>query len=919
MLLSYNYFTILLADVINRTTTHLFNKILKLLISQIKLINIVRSYRLLWLTYICALLQLFAAAPVYATETLLLSPETQDITLNNTHFSLFEDKEDTAKIQDILSQRATLFSEIDQKIINLGHSSSSIWIHFKVKIDPNVEKQEKWFLEIGYPLLKRVDIYSINQNEISEHHQIGYSHSILERVIPHRYFVQPLTFSAGKEYDIFVNVMRKNGTIQVPLKLSRPNTFLLSELTSNYLFGIFFGIMIAMIAYNLILFITIGSRVYLYYILYISSSAIAYQTTTGFGFKLLWYEYPWLNEYMLQIPSCIAAITGLHFARSFIQVKKHYRFMHTSMTIMILTGWVLISIRVTTQYFLSEIITVYVGVISAIMPLIAFMCWQKGSRSAGFFLVGWGMLLMGILLFTLSLLGILPVNAITTNAVIVGCALETLLLSFGLADRMSTDRKEKFSALEKQHQAVVRLKAAEDKLMHQALHSKITGLPNRALLRSSLDEFIEKNQEQSFSLILFNLNNVHEFNKTLGHNNGDIILEQITDRINDFCSDIRHIIPIEETDTDTHHIANVEGVTFALAIASNDQPHVQRVASHLVKELERHFEFKGLTLNMDASASIAIYPEHGSDSDNLIRNAHIALEAAYGSNEKLAVYSQSIDSYNSRRISLLAELRHAITNDRLEIYLQPQVNMHTHEIAGAEVLVRWNHPEYGNIPPKEFIPLAERTGVIQPLTYWVMKKAFAMKYQLSQQGWNIDLSINISSRNLQDPMFKEKVIELSNKSGGSLRGIILELTETSIMKDPEEALEVMKSLNKVGIRFSIDDFGTGYSSLSYLKRLPVNEIKIDRSFIMDMLSNSDDRLLVKTTAAMGQNFGLQVVAEGIEDEDTLKLSKTLGCNLAQGYHIAQPMCCDDFLNWINDYASSYSLSKIHELEPVARK
>lgn len=879
--------------------------------------SLLHTWRL-WFTYFCALAFTFAAAPLYATETLLLSPETQTIELNNQHFKLFEDEEDSTTIEEIINSQDTLFSEIDREVINLGHSASSIWIHFKIKVAPAAEKQEKWMLEIGYPLLKRVDIYSVADHNIKERHQIGYSRFMFERAIPHRFFAQPLTFSPGKEYDLFINVMRKNGTIQVPLKLSRPKAFMLSELTSNYLFGIFFGIMIAMIAYNLILFLTIGSRAYLYYILYISSSALAYQTTTGFGFRLLWYEHPWLNEYMLQIPSCIAAITGLLFASHFMQVKKYYRFMNTTMTVMMLVGWLLIFIRVSTPYFLSEIITVYVGVISAVVPLIALMCWQKGSRSAGFFLIGWGMLLIGIVLFTLSLLGILPVNGITTNAVIVGCALETLLLSFGLADRINTERKEKFSALQEQHQTVVRLKEAEDQLMHQALHSKITGLPNRTLLRSSLDNFIQTNQEQPFSLILFNLNNVHEFNKTLGHNNGDTILEQITNRINDFCSDIRYIIPIEEGESDIHYLANVEGVTFALAIASDDQNHIQRVASHLIKELERHFEFKGLTLNMDASASVAFYPEHGPDSDNLIRNAHIALEAAYGSNEKLEFYSQSIDSYNSRRISQLAELRHAIANDGLDIYLQPQVNMHNHQIVGAEVLVRWNHPEYGLIPPSEFIPLAERTGVIQPLTYWVMKQAFGMKYRLAQQGWNINLSINISPRNLQDPHFKEKIIELSNKAGISLKGIILELTETSIMTDPEEALEVMKNLNKVGIRFSIDDFGTGYSSLSYLKRLPVNEIKIDRSFIMDIRNNSDDRLLVKTTATMGHNFGLEVVAEGIEDEETLKLAKTLGCNLAQGYHIARPMPSKEFINWINEYVNPDPLSMVHELEPVRK-
>ena len=220
------------------------------------------------------------------------------------------------------------------------------------------------------------------------------------------------------------------------------------------------------------------------------------------------------------------------------------------------------------------------------------------------------------------------------------------------------------------------------------------------------------------------------------------------------------------------------------------------------------------------------------------------------------------------------------------------------EVSGAEVLIRWIHPQFGFIPPDEFIPLAERTGVIHPLTYWICRKAFSFKQDLYQEGYDINLSINISARNLQDPQFSQQIDNIAKETQTPLNKVIMEITETAIMKDPDYALKVMNDLNKLGIRLSIDDFGTGYSSLSYLKKLPVDEIKIDRSFVMEMAKNNDDQVIVHTTLTMGHNLSLDVVAEGIEDASTMEKLKQMGCDLAQGYHIARPMPASDFFTWL---------------------
>ncbi len=560
-------------------------------------------------------------------------------------------------------------------------------------------------------------------------------------------------------------------------------------------------------------------------------------------------------------------------------------------------------IKLLTPFFLSLYITIYIAVISAVIPVIAFRCWRQGSRSAGFFLLGWSMLLAGSVLYTFSLMAWLPPNSITNNAAFVGAAMETLLLSLGLADQINRERKDKYLALEAQHEATMRLKDTEHRLMHRALHNSVTGLPNRTRLLSVIHDSIDEPQVTQLSLLLVNLNNFHEFNKTLGHSMGDKILQQIAHRTNALCASIDGIRCLEQDAQRPTYLAAVEGVTFAFLVTNVDAAHTLKQAAGLLQHLERPLEFQGLTLDIDATLSLAHYPDHGTNSEHLLRNAHIALEAASSSNEKIAQYTREIDPYNERRISLLGELRQAIEHDGLQLYFQPQLDLASNTVAGAEVLIRWIHPEYGFIAPDEFIPLAERTGVIRSLTYWICRQAFLFKTELNGLGHDIGLSINISARNLQDPEFKQRVCELADELQLSLHNIVMELTETAVMTDPDEALRMMAELHDAGIRLSIDDFGTGYSSLSYLKRLPVDEIKIDRSFVMELPNNRDDQLLVRTTLNMGHNFSKAVVAEGVEDAATLKMLKEMGCDLAQGYHIARPMPGRDFIAWLNQFRS----------------
>jgi len=272
------------------------------------------------------------------------------------------------------------------------------------------------------------------------------------------------------------------------------------------------------------------------------------------------------------------------------------------------------------------------------------------------------------------------------------------------------------------------------------------------------------------------------------------------------------------------------------------------------------------------------------------------------------VYEKDIDRYDARRLALMADLRKAINEDSLYLVYQPKINVKTGEISGVEALLRWNHPELGLIPPNEFIPLAEKSSVIKPLTVWVLNNAMRQASAFAQSGLNISMAVNISACSLRDDSIVGYTKMLLQKNNVAADRLTMEITESAMMQDPNMALSLLKQLSLLGVQISIDDYGTGYSSLAYLKRMPVNEMKIDRTFIKDMAFDEDDRLIVGTTINMGHNFGLRVVAEGVEDRETIDILRKMGVDKVQGFYYAMPMPIDELYDWMTvDNKAAWSL------------
>jgi len=436
-----------------------------------------------------------------------------------------------------------------------------------------------------------------------------------------------------------------------------------------------------------------------------------------------------------------------------------------------------------------------------------------------------------------------------------------------------------------------RQRLAQAALEHHALHDSLTNLPNRLMLREELDRMIAGRGRSALSLLLLDIDNFKEINDSFGHQVGDVLLRQIGPRL-------RERLEVGNM------IARLGGDEFAILLPGADVAHASRVAHSLLRALEPPFLSEEHALEVTASIGIAASPDHGTAAETLLQRADVAMYAAKRSGGSYAVYRAEDDPYDARRLVLRAELRGALERREIILFYQPQVAVATGKVTGLEALARWQHPERGWVPPAEFIPVAERMGLIKPLTAHLIELALMQSRAWEKVSITVPLAINVSMRNLLDPRFPQMLEDTIASSGVDAARIKLEITESAVMAEPARVLETMHRLRSGGVRFSIDDFGTGYSSLTYLQRLPVEEIKIDRSFVGQLAKDEGSAAIVRATIELAGSLGLEVVAEGVEDEATLQILMQLGCSTAQGYHISRPLPVEEIAGWIRGRSGS---------------
>lgn len=422
---------------------------------------------------------------------------------------------------------------------------------------------------------------------------------------------------------------------------------------------------------------------------------------------------------------------------------------------------------------------------------------------------------------------------------------------------------------------------------YRANHDELTGLVNRNHLYRLIEQyFVNKPEAQQMALLLVDLNRFKDLNDTLGHQAGDALLKQIGPRVEDELSDTECIV------------ARLGGDEFAVFLPSIRNSQQAVVIAHRVMEVIREpYKLDGYHSEIGAAIGIALRPQQANDVSTLMRFADVAMYNAKSQYSSIAIYSPDIDPHSPKRFALMSELRRAIRQNELFLHFQPKIELSSGRLHGFEALLRWNHPELGFVSPADFIPMAEVTDIIHPLTEWVLNKSIEQCKRWHDDSFFVSVAVNLSARNLMDERLPRKLGKLLEQYDLPATALELEITESSIMDDPTRALILLQQISDLDIKLSIDDFGTGYSSLAYLKKLPVQALKIDYSFVLNMLTDPQDEIIVKSTVNLAHNLGLDVVAEGVENEETLASLISMGCNQAQGFHLGRPMTADAVKPW----------------------
>ncbi|MCW8935036.1 MAG: EAL domain-containing protein [Gammaproteobacteria bacterium] len=425
-------------------------------------------------------------------------------------------------------------------------------------------------------------------------------------------------------------------------------------------------------------------------------------------------------------------------------------------------------------------------------------------------------------------------------------------------------------------------------LEFMAHHDSLTGLPNRALFHKVFKNKLKDSSYKSAALLLLDLDRFKEINDTLGHHIGDKLLQKIGPRLSQFFSNENILISRLGGDEFTVLVDNI-----------SDKQEVLKFAEKLLRCLREPIDVKSMKLEVDASIGIAMFPEDGADSHALLRSADVAMYEAKNKGGGIQIYDHVIDKHTPERLALIADLNSAIREDQLVLHYQPKVDLATNKIKGFEALVRWDHKEMGLLYPDKFIPLIEMSDSIHLLTQGVLRLALQQQQRWTEDGYSLPVAVNLSARNLIDGRCVNVLTEMLNEFNVVPGMLELEITETALMQDPETAMSLLNEISELGVNLSIDDFGTGYSSLSYLRKMPIDSLKIDREFVKDMLTNDQDAIIVSSTIALAHNLKLNVIAEGVEDHETMDRLKEMGCDLVQGYYISRPKAWPEIKVWLN--------------------
>jgi len=495
----------------------------------------------------------------------------------------------------------------------------------------------------------------------------------------------------------------------------------------------------------------------------------------------------------------------------------------------------------------------------------------------------WQLVMLTFLALLLSLIGAYFIALSITRPIKALVAQARVIALGDYSEKVSLNDRSELGQLAKEFNVMQHaVLSREQAITHRATHQLLTELPNRNAVISTVTELVKN--DSPFCMYQLNLSRIKDVNESLGHEVGDMLIKAAAQRLTsvDSCYFLGHLGADE----------------FVLIVEDKEQVSIDVMVDRILDTLEASFDFNGMTLQLQGKLGIAKFPQHCGDGKSILQMSDTALNFSRKHNQTIQIYHAGLDVNSVERLNLINDLKYAISGDQLELHYQPKLNLKTGVVTHVEALVRWQHPRLGMVPPDNFIHIAEQTGQINALTQWVFTTALNQFNRWKALDIHINIAINISAENLKDPQFDNFIRSVVKEKNVQPQYITLEVTESAVVDNPQAAIDLLGAFKNDGFKISIDDYGTGYSSLAQLKQLPVNELKIDKSFVQRLETDEDDQIIVRSTIELAHNMGLSVVAEGIEDEYTLQWLVQHGCELAQGYFISRPQPSEKITPWL---------------------
>ena len=809
-----------------------------------------------------------------------------------------EDKDSQLSLESIRETSEDLpWQVVLEDYANFGYRSDPYWYRFEIS-NPSSQGLSR-IIELSYPLLDQVDFYRFDASgKLIEHILAGDRIPYSARRVDHPNFLYPLDLAPGEVQSIMMRV-KTAGSQFVPLRLW-DNIELFSNLSDqDELHAIYFGIVVVIVFLNSLIFVALREKMYLYYAASTFFFMLLFAVLRGKLYPYVLPSSPAFHHLLLLFLPPLCLMFSALFTRHFLEVKNYSRFLNRIIDLIVCVSLLCMA----GIFFLDRQLSLQVSVLAAIPgtfllliygPILSWM----GNRIAWVYTLAWGTLMSGATITAMSKGGYIPVNFATEYGMQIGSAIEIFILTAALVYRFYLEHKNRIEAQSLSILESAERREAELKLLDSSMTHPVTMMPNRVCFEQTISQAI-RGQSKRLSVCVIESRRYTEICKTLGQQNADLMVCDLAQRYNRQFAALSGLISITGPSFEAN-VCSLEGGAFGVLF---DRDKVANNLDQLNASLKLFREpvvYKEMLLDLGVAIGIAKYPEHGLNALTLMRHAEVAADYSDNREDIVSFYCPEQDQYNARRLTMISDLKEAIESDKLALYLQPKFNLNTRKVVGVEALIRWKHEQYGMIRPDEFIPMAEQTGIIKLLTRWVIKEAMRIQKLLRDNEYDLSMAVNVSAMNLQEKDLLAFLESEFTKHQLAPEKFYFEVTETSMMENPKQALRTLSAIRKMGFKVSVDDFGAGYSSLSYLKDLPANEIKIDKSLAQAVSTSVRGESVVKTAVTMCHELGFDVIAEGVETQDMLDHLAGLKCDLVQGYLLTPPLPLNRLIEWLEE-------------------